>query len=166
MYKAFFGAIALFVAGAALAAAPAKASPTAAKAPAGIDLPPREWAMVRQIAVNYDLTDEQTWLLAAIRRHENGRAGLEFGIGGPMNSGHPSHRYRDGFKSFYVQGAWAAGTVKRHYKGDLDRFGNRYCPASGGIWATRVRVVIRRLKTIHSGRLPGERPPKRNIDFP
>ena len=67
--------------------------------------------MIRQIAANYDLDEEATWLLAAIRRHENGRPGLEFGVGGPMNSGHRAHRYRDGVKSFYVQGYWAAGTA-------------------------------------------------------
>ena len=50
-------------------------------------IPTSEWKMIRQIAVNYDLSDEATWLLAAIRRHENGRPGLEFGVGGPMDSG-------------------------------------------------------------------------------
>lgn len=133
---------------------------------ASVDLPAREWAMVRQLAVNYDLSEEQTWLLAAIRRHENGRAGLEFGIGGPMNSGHPAHRYRDGYKSFYIQGSWAAGTVKRHFTGDFDHFGRRYCPVAPGTWATRVRYLVRKLKAENGGRLPGIRPPKRKIDFP
>lgn len=152
-----------FVVGAGVAifaAAPGEA------AAAGVNLPAREWAMVRQLAVNYELGEEQTWLLAAIRRHENGRAGLEFGIGGPMNSGHPAHRYRDGFKSFYIQGAWAAGTVKRHFRGDYDAFGKRYCPVSPGVWATRVRFLVRKLKQENGNRLPGVRPPKRNIDFP
>ena len=129
-------------------------------------LPEREWAMIRQIAVNYELNEEQTWLLAAIRRHENGRHGLEFGIGGPMDSGHPSHRYRDGFKSFYVQGAWAAGTVKKHFTGDLEAFGKRYCPGGAKHWAKSVGSVIIRLKGENRFRLPGERPPKRCIDFP
>ena len=120
----------------------------------------REWAMIRQIAVCYDLTTEQTWLLAAIRRHENGRAGLEFGIGGPMNSGHPSHRYRDGFKSFYVQGSWAAGTIKNNYKGDLVKFGKRYCPSAGEKWAASVSSLIHSLKAENHFRLPGVRPPK------
>ena len=129
-------------------------------------LPDREWAMIRQIAVNYDLDAEQTWLLAAIRRHENGRAGLEFGIGGPMNSGHPAHRYRDGFKSFYVQGSWAAGTVKRHFKGDVSDFGRRYCPAGAKHWSKCISSIMVRIKAENHFRLPGERPPKRNINFP
>ena len=129
-------------------------------------IPDREWAMIRQIAVNYDLTDEQTWLLAGIRKLENGRPGLEFGIGGPMNSGHPSHRYRDGFKSFYVQGAWAAGTVKNHYRGDLKAFGKRYCPADAANWAKKMSSILVRLKGETHQRLPGAKPPKRNINFP
>ena len=129
-------------------------------------LPEREWAMIRQLAVNYDLDTEQTWLLAAIRRHENGRAGVEFGIGGPMNSGHPAHRYRDGFKSFYVQGSWAAGTVKRHYRGNVEEFGKRYCPGGAKHWAKCISSIMIRLKAENHFRLPGVRPPKRNIDFP
>ena len=78
----------------------------------GALIPAHEWRMIREIAASDGLNDEQTWLLAAIRRHENGRPGLEFGVGGPMNSGHRAHRYRDGVKSFYVQGYWAAGTVR------------------------------------------------------
>lgn len=148
--------------GAALLAARAFAGASCAKPL----LPAREWAMIRQIAVCYDLTTEQTWLLAAIRRHENGRAGLEFGIGGPMNSGHPAHRYRDGFKSFYVQGAWAAGTVRNHYKGNLLAFGKRYCPITPQKWAQAVESTIRSLKVENHNKLPGVRPPKRNISFP
>lgn len=122
--------------------------------------------MIRQVAVNYDLDEERTWLLAAIRRHENGRAGLEFGVGGPMNSGHPAHRYRDGFKSFYIQAMWAAGTVRRHYTGDLLAFGRRYNPPTPEKWAASVGSMIRRLKAENGGRLPGIRPAKRRIEFP
>ena len=129
-------------------------------------IPAREWAMIRQLQANYELTTEQTWLLAAIRRHENGRAGLEFGVGGPMNSGHPAHRYRDGFKSFYVQGAWAAGTVKKNYNGDIMAFAKRYCPASPTKWANGVSILMARLKRENNARLPGEKQPKRNISFP
>lgn len=139
------------------------ANATAAKKPL---IPEREWAMIRQLQANYDLTTEQTWLLAAIRRHENGRPGLEFGIGGPMKSGHPSHRYRDGFKSFYVQGAWAAGTIKNNYKGDIVAFGKRYCPGAPIHWANSVAKLMAMLKRENNNRLPGEKQPKRNISFP
>ena len=142
--------------------APALAG-TAAKAPL---IPDREWKMIRQIAVNYDLGDDATWLLAAIRRHENGRPGLEFGVGGPMNSGHKAHRYQDGTKSFYVQGYWAAGTVRRHYTGDIAAFGKRYNPMNAAKWSASVSSLVTRLKAENGGRLPGVRPEKRAISLP
>ena len=123
-------------------------------------IPAVEWRMIRQIAVNYDLTDEQTWLLAAIRRHENGRPGLEFGVGGPMNSGHRAHRYRDGVKSFYVQGSWAAGTIRRHFTGDVASFGQRYNPLNARKWTKSVSSLIDRLKRENNSTLPGLRPQK------
>lgn len=137
-----------------------------AKHPAAGLIPANEWAMIRQVAVNYNLTDEQTWLLAAIRRHENGRPGLEFGVGGPMNSGHRAHRYRDGVKSFYVQAMWAAGTIRKHYKGDLTAFGRRYNPLHAETWSTRISSLIVRLKRENNSVLPGEKPVKRKLNFP
>jgi len=129
-------------------------------------VPASEWKMIRQIAVNYDLSDDATWLLAAVRRHENGRPGLEFGVGGPMNSGHKAHRYRDGVKSFYVQGYWAAGTIRKHYTGDVVAFGQRYNPANAATWSTSVTSLIRRLKAENNYQLPGAKPEKRVIDLP
>ena len=122
--------------------------------------------MIRQIAVNYDLDEDATWLLAAIRRHENGRPGLEFGVGGPMDSGHRAHRYRDGVKSFYVQGYWAAGTVRKHYRGDVAAFGRRYNPANAAKWSASVSSLIARLKAENNNRLPGKKPAKREISLP
>lgn len=117
-------------------------------------LPAHEWRMIRQIAASYRLSDEETWLLAAIRRFENGRPGLEFGVGGPMNSGHAAHRYQDGVRSFYVQGCWAAGTIKRHYRGDLAAFGRRYCPPHAALWTRQVASLITRLKRENGNILP------------
>ena len=129
-------------------------------------IPAAEWQMIRQIAVNYDLDEDATWLLAAIRRHENGRPGLEFGIGGPMNSGHRAHRYRDGVKSFYVQGYWAAGTVRKHYRGDIAAFGRRYNPANAAQWSASVSSLVARLKSENGNTLPGIKPAKRTISLP
>ena len=129
-------------------------------------IPAHEWKMIREVAVNYDLDEERTWLLAAIRRHENGRPGLEFGVGGPMNSGHRAHRDQDGGKSFYVQAMWAAGTVKKHYTGDLVAFGKRYNPPYPKKWSDGVASLIRRLKAENGNKLPGVRPAKRKIAFP
>lgn len=129
-------------------------------------IPAREWKMIREVAVNYDLSEEQTWLLAAIRRHENGRPGLEFGIGGPMNSGHKAHRYQDGTKSFYIQAMWAAGTIKKHYRGDVATFGRRYNPLHPITWSNGVSSLINRLKAENNHTLPGVRPAKSVINFP
>ena len=128
-------------------------------------LPAREWAMIRQIAANYDLSEERTWLLAAIRCHENGRPGLEFGIGGRVFSTHVAHRYQDGFKSFYVQGSWAAGTIVRHYDGDLEKFAKRYCPGGPHAWAASVRALVAQLRRNCDDKLPGEACPKRSVPF-
>ena len=154
---------ALFAAVAALGADIPKMPAQAPKKPL---IPASEWKMIRQIAVNYDLDDEATWLLAAIRRHENGRPGLEFGVGGPMDSGHKAHRYRDGVKSFYVQGCWAAGTVRKHYKGDIVAFGKRYNPPHAAKWSASVTSLIRRLKAENNSVLPGVKPAKKVISLP
>lgn len=129
-------------------------------------IPANEWRMIRQIAVNYDLDDEATWLLAAIRRHENGRPGLEFGVGGPMDSGHKAHRCRDGVKSFYIQGYWAAGTIRKHFKGDIATFARRYNPLNATKWANSVTSLIARLKVESKNVLPGEKPAKKAISLP
>ena len=119
-----------------------------------------EWLRIRQIAANCSLTDEQTWLLAAIRRLENGRPGLEFGVGGPMDSGHPAHRHQDGYRSYYVQGAWSAGTILAHYRGNLKAFGRRYCPPRAAFWSSKIAKIIEQLKSENNGQLPGFRPAK------
>ncbi len=157
----------LFVFGAfvALTAQTLFASPLPSKQKGPL-IPAREWAMIRQVAVNYDLDEERTWLLAAIRRHENGRPGLEFGVGGPMNSGHPAHRYQDGTKSFYIQAMWAAGTIRKHYKGDLAAFGKRYNPPYHEHWTKCMRSLLVRLKAENNYKLPGKKPAKCKIEYP
>ena len=127
---------------------------TARPVAAATTLPAREWTMLRQVAARYELSTEETWLLAAIRLHENGRPGLEFGVGGPMDSGHKAHRYQDGVKSFLVQCAWAAGTIKKRYTGDLAAFGRRYNPCHTASWVKNVAAIIARLKCHHNGVLP------------
>ena len=71
-----------------------------------------------------------------------------------MDSGHKAHRYRDGIKSFRVQCAWAAGTIKKRYTGDIAVFAKRYNPYHSAAWAMNVSAVIARLKRHHSGILP------------
>ena len=123
-------------------------------AEAAMTLPANEWTVLRQVAAEYRLSAEETWLLAAIRLHENGRPGLEFGVGGPMDSGHKAHRYRDGVRSFRVQCAWAAGTIRKRYTGDLYAFARRYNPLHAARWMQNVSALIARLKRLHNGILP------------
>ena len=144
-----------------LASLTALAALGALQAPAAPLIPQNEWRMIRQIAVDYGLTDEQTWLLAAIRRLENGRPGLEFGVGGLMDSGHRAHRYRDGVKSFYVQGSWAAGTIRRRFTGDYAAFGRRYNPRNATKWTAMIKSLVARLKAENGNVLPGRRPERR-----
>ena len=127
---------------------------TARSATAATTLPPHEWTMLRQVAAECGLNSEETWLLAAIRIHENGRPGLEFGVGGPMDSGHKAHRYQDGVKSFRVQCAWAAGTIKKRYAGNLHAFSKRYNPYHATAWTRNVAAIIARLKRHHNNVLP------------
>ena len=143
--RQFILSLSVFIVGTILTVRPATAAMT---------LPAREWTMLRQVAAEYRLSAEETWLLAAIRLHENGRAGLEFGVGGPMDSGHKAHRYQDGIKSFRVQCAWAAATIRNRYTGDLAAFGRRYNPHHAKAWTKSVASVIVRLKRLHNGRLP------------
>ena len=127
---------------------------TVRPAVAAATLPTHEWTMLRQVAAEYGLSSEETWLLAAIRIHENGRPGLEFGIVGPMDSGHKAHRYRDGINSIRVQCAWAAGTIRKRYAGNLQAFGRRYNPYHATDWTRNVAAIIVRLKRLHNGILP------------
>ena len=143
--RQFLLSLSVLIVGAILTVRPVMAATT---------LPAQEWSMLRQVAAEYGLTTEKTWLLAAIRIHENGRPGLEFGVGGPMDSGHKAHRYRDGVKSFRVQCAWAAGTIKKRYTGDIAVLAKRYNPYHATAWAKNVTAVIARLKRHHNSILP------------
>ena len=58
---------AFFAATAALGAeVPATTLAKSAEAPKTPIIPASEWKMIRQIAVNYDLNDEATWLLTCL----------------------------------------------------------------------------------------------------
>lgn len=71
--------------------------------------PAQEETVINSVAVKYKLSRDQTVLLKAIRRHEAGRPGKEFGVETAR-----AMRYQDGVKSFRIQAEWAAGTIKKH----------------------------------------------------
>lgn len=85
---------------------------------------PEESAVIQDVAAEYKLDAKQTRLLYAIRKAENGRVGREFGVLTPE-----AMRYKDNPEmSFITQARWAAGTIKKRYKGDLNAFANRWAP--------------------------------------
>lgn len=86
--------------------------------------PQEELAVIQGVAQEYELTPEQTNLLYAIRQAEQGRTGREFGVLNPK-----AMRYEnDPQNSFPTQAKWAAGTIKKRYTGDLEKFRDRWAP--------------------------------------
>lgn len=97
-------------------------------------LPAHEVKILRRVAQEYGLDGDKLKLLLAIRKVENGGPGLEMGVA----SDFPRHRARryanDSAKSLRVQAQWAAGTIRKHYTGDLKAFAKRYCPPKWEHW--------------------------------
>ena len=77
------------------------------------------------IARAYGLTRDQAKLLLAVRSHEAGRKGKEFGVLSPN-----ALIFNDGYRSFCIQCCYACETIKKRYKckNDLYKFSKRYCP--------------------------------------
>lgn len=102
--------------------------------------------MIDQIARQYELSEQETVLLAAIRKAENGEPGLEFGVG-KDEPGHMARRYAySPTKSFLTQGRWAAGTIKKRYTGDLRAFARRYCPKNERVWRKNVESWMAKIE--------------------
>ncbi len=82
--------------------------------------------IISQVADKYGLKDDARNLLFAIRKAENGVQGKEFGV-----LVKDAMRYKndpDPTKSLATQAMWAAGTIKKHYNGDLEAFSKRWAP--------------------------------------
>jgi hypothetical protein len=109
-------------------------------------LPVNEAKMLARVSEQYSLSQEQSILLAGIRKTENGGPGLEFGVGQDQ-PGHRARRYpKAPARSFYIQACWAAGTIKKHYTGDLAAFAQRYCPKNSISWAANVSYWMEKAK--------------------
>jgi hypothetical protein len=85
--------------------------------PVPTTLPPRlpkeltkeaEMNLALEIARAYELNREQAMLLLAIREHEAGRVGKEFGV--ELDR---AKQFEDGRRSFCVQACYAAQTIRR-----------------------------------------------------
>lgn len=106
-----------------------------------------EIKIIDGVAREYRLSQEETFLLFAIRKTENGGQGLEFGIGqGDIN--HRARRYRtsSATRSMIIQARWAAGTIKKRYNGEVEDFAKVYCPENYEVWAFNVHYWMGKLE--------------------
>lgn len=102
-------------------------------------MPAREVGILMDVGREYGLTGEELELLLVIRKIENGAPGIEMGVGSNFPR-HRARRYAGNLeKSLQVQAKWAAGTIRKHYRGDLDAFAKRYCPPKWKHWSRMAR---------------------------
>lgn len=89
-------------------------------------LPAQELGTIQKVAKEYRLSDWQTKLLISIRKAENGKTPVEFGVLVPE-----AMRFsNDPVKSFETQARWTAGSIKKRCQGaeSLESFSLRWCP--------------------------------------
>jgi len=99
--------------------------------------PENEVRILTEVAKEYSLTDKETMLLFAIRKVENGRPGVEMGVGDNYPK-HPARRFAGNFeKSLRLQAQWSAGTIKKRFANDLVSFSERYCERADH-WKTLI----------------------------
>jgi len=102
-------------------------------------MPAREVGILLDVGREYGLTGDELELLLVIRKIENGAPGIEMGVGSNFPR-HRARRYAGNLeKSLEVQAKWAAGTIRKHYRGDLDAFARRYCPPKWKHWSRMAR---------------------------
>jgi hypothetical protein len=107
---------------------------------------------INRVASFYGLDEEQTRLLHSIRQAEQGKQGKEFGVLKPEAMRFANDEDPD--KSFITQAMWAAGTIKKHYKGDVEKFGARWAPVGAendptGLnknWVNNVKFYMKKFK--------------------
>jgi hypothetical protein len=101
-------------------------------------LPEWEEEIVKSVACEYKLSSDEVQLLRAIRRVENGRSGLQFGVGSDFKK-HPAKRSTSKALSFRIQCQWAAGTIKKRFNGSIYEFAKIWCPYNAEKWAFMVQ---------------------------
>ena len=101
-----------------------------------------EKIVLMAVVHKYELNEDEARLLFAIRQHENGKTGLEFGIGQDEGPGHPARRHKSPKNSLRVQAEWAAGTIKNRFDGDLKAFARTWCPKGPSAWYKSVNKIL------------------------
>ena len=104
-----------------------------------------ERGIIADVASEYGLTADGARLLQAIRIAENGGAGLEFGVA-QYQPRHPARRFAAHPElSLRTQAQWAAGTIRKRYRGDVGAFARRYVASPmAGVWARNVKRAMER----------------------
>ena len=100
-----------------------------------------ELRIISRVAAEYRLDGFETAMMRAIRKHENGSVGLEFGVINPR-----ARRFRDPYKSFRCQAQWCAGTISRRFTGSIKSFAIRYCRDDWRNWERSVKSIMLRDK--------------------
>lgn len=94
-------------------------------------LPPNENKVVAIVSREYNLTEEQTALLCAIRRSENGVPPFYYGVADKRCN------------TYVKQCRWTANTIRKRYDGDLPKFAARWCPTNTKVWMKNVIFFMR-----------------------
>jgi hypothetical protein len=106
-----------------------------------------ELRVLAEVAEVYGLDRDQTLLLFAIRRVEDGRPGCEMGCGDEIPN-HPAKRCAGDFeRSLRLQASYASGTIKNRWDGDIHTFARIYCPRRARWWARNTDMWIGTLGT-------------------
>jgi len=102
-----------------------------------------EKSILMSVVRQYELNEDEARILFAIRKHENGPVGLEFGVGQDEGQGHPARRYStDPRKSLRLQAEYAAGTIQKRFDGCLLSFAQRWCPKGPQQWHRSVHKIL------------------------
>jgi hypothetical protein len=105
-------------------------------------MPAVEVDILATVGREYGLTGDRLKLLFAVRKIENGRPGVEMGVGSDT-PGHRARRYAGDFeRSLHLQAQWAAGTIRKRYTGDIVSFAQRYCPPNWHNWTRMARFFM------------------------
>ena len=106
-------------------------------------IPLEEQQILSKAASQYSLTRKERELLYKIRIVENGTSGsgIEMGVGQEEPS-HPARRFAgDPKKSLMLQAQWAAGTIKKRFRGSVEQFAKRWCPRNWKNWSKLIKEL-------------------------